>query len=1636
MKKSGKSILFFSRKREADHAGQKQKSIWNGLKFSYFSRSKKNVLLSVLPIPVLIPLFFQFGPEVALGEQENSTSRNRLSDFFEMEAEDAPIPSLPQRTTPTSAKSRYFESDGEETIAPIQDPRNQFDSNSGQFDSRRPGGQISASPQSSGANDVQRVNPQQNVSNRSDSSEIKTFQTPSGYIVQEYQKDGVLIREYATPSASAGNVNSASRQTSISNGTIPDASRSSDANVPQKSVVNVSPKEEQAVDSDSAPDQLPDSISAITAQSNESAEKNQLRVPENRSSFQNEEHPVGLNEIPDSISLEPDASVPMISENSLPDDSTTLPSEMSTGKTLPEVAPTELEASAQIPDELPSQLPSELPEKSITPPSKESAIVASEIPQRVMKRWEGTGLIPQNWNEEPLLSSPEATSNLVSPAEETTLSIPDSDLVSASLKAAPSEPIVDDFSLPEPPSEIILPEISQTLETEREATSMEPEKVPSVSSNALPNVAFSRENHDSSLTPSPFPELPEGREVAENSPALKAMAPTEENHSFDSALKAIQEPASPMEGFSAVQCVSREDVEASWTESFCEVQQANHLEAQNARPTEVSLATGRIISSPTQNVNANSDSNVSNSSDFNSGKTSPDVSGEASVKRLSAPDKARRLNKKPEKNSKNAESGKRFDFGISSGKLEEWITSGELKDETTPENTEVECEIASQTEDSLLQTMDEMRSPDILPENLLQENQENVSPAEKKKKLELFDFGIDDMAIFEGNSVQNTSEDALKPASSSKIHQEQSATKQLEKSQSSKKSETSENENTRSQNQTESFSVSTSGLVFEHEEEYEKSVSVAESVSTIASVSYESGRDEGNSIRLVQSLNPKENASEEKRTRPVRLPRAGRTPLIQAKTAEETRKASGTVSRTVSDAKTNDSQIDDAKTNDAEIEEEETDVELDFLLLSPDEFDSKSIQEQKADARNKISTNVATEEPKEKTSDGQKSEISDIPQNDAPEILEFGDSETGMTETENDLSVDVAPEEANEESVFPNEKKETDPVSENSELQAEAESVETPESFLPETKNSNEDALFPNEASSQTRNEEAHSMNSVSEEISNDVANQVADRIADQIANKVVEKTVDEVMRRLKNQLDEEMTVRSNEDNRKNPTSPRITVRQSHQSVRSDVPSRTETEGLNDELKAEISSDGKRPETKNKPDSTLNEDDSIPDQVFLTDNFVSEPSQLLNAPETAFQQQDSADVSDTSLKETVVSLAPEDQIPQTAQEVSSLDELSAPADATVSTVPSANGEKQAEKTESIPPNASSQLQSVDQGKNAPGFVKLSGRKKKKNQPVVSKPESASIAAKKHETDQRSVQPDAPANGTNLENQSPANGTSLAIRNPTNGADSVASRQSVAQNQFPQTPENNPFENQRLAEPQAPIKAPVANSVSSLAEAPIPKMNLSAELIENGKKQISPKLQQTTVADANDSAAAQNEKTDGKTFTSTDEKKEKRISVQSCAGVVLNTNSPIQSVSIQNPQFCDFVKLNETQLAIVGKSPGETEVQIAFDSDDVKPMIFMIQVQNGNESTRLLTRWSQQVEEELATVLEESDISIFQFQNRIFVKGHVSENIDPLRIIAEIQKNFVKLKKANPQMTIPGITEINRKIVLVNMLEKK
>ena len=150
-------------------------------------------------------------------------------------------------------------------------------------------------------------------------------------------------------------------------------------------------------------------------------------------------------------------------------------------------------------------------------------------------------------------------------------------------------------------------------------------------------------------------------------------------------------------------------------------------------------------------------------------------------------------------------------------------------------------------------------------------------------------------------------------------------------------------------------------------------------------------------------------------------------------------------------------------------------------------------------------------------------------------------------------------------------------------------------------------------------------------------------------------------------------------------------------------------------------------------------------------------------------------------------------------------------------------------------------------------------------------------------------------------------------------------------------------------------------------------------------------------------------------------------------MVLNIKSLVRQISIENTKFCDYVELGRNQIAVIGKCEGKTMVKIEFHDANIKPMLFLVTVQANDPNAKILTDWGHTLESKLNQNAGNENLSIFLFQNRIFVKGKLQSPLHSDELMNIVQKDFVRMKNEQQNLKVPGISEKNNKMILVNML---
>lgn len=149
----------------------------------------------------------------------------------------------------------------------------------------------------------------------------------------------------------------------------------------------------------------------------------------------------------------------------------------------------------------------------------------------------------------------------------------------------------------------------------------------------------------------------------------------------------------------------------------------------------------------------------------------------------------------------------------------------------------------------------------------------------------------------------------------------------------------------------------------------------------------------------------------------------------------------------------------------------------------------------------------------------------------------------------------------------------------------------------------------------------------------------------------------------------------------------------------------------------------------------------------------------------------------------------------------------------------------------------------------------------------------------------------------------------------------------------------------------------------------------------------------------------------------------------CNGVVLNTQSDILEIRMSRMGHCDTVEISPRQISLIGKQLGETVLQIFFQETALAPMTLRVTVESGNSEE---TRWIQWCGEMEKRVQEKTGatVSVFLFQNRVFLKGKVSATSTTEVITQLLQEEFVRFQQENQEI-LP-----DKKMLLVNLLQVK
>ena len=156
-----------------------------------------------------------------------------------------------------------------------------------------------------------------------------------------------------------------------------------------------------------------------------------------------------------------------------------------------------------------------------------------------------------------------------------------------------------------------------------------------------------------------------------------------------------------------------------------------------------------------------------------------------------------------------------------------------------------------------------------------------------------------------------------------------------------------------------------------------------------------------------------------------------------------------------------------------------------------------------------------------------------------------------------------------------------------------------------------------------------------------------------------------------------------------------------------------------------------------------------------------------------------------------------------------------------------------------------------------------------------------------------------------------------------------------------------------------------------------------------------------------------------------------MTLRPCEGVVLNADSAVRRILVETPSACDSLELSSTQLALIGKFPGQTRVRVEFIDEELEPMLFRVEVQNGDPRSQTLASWAKLTEDRLNREIPDAAISIFLFQDRVFVKGKLGGTMDPQRVLAAVQRDYLQMKRESPVLN-----DSQGKTMLVNLLTAK
>ncbi|MDO4576171.1 MAG: hypothetical protein Q4D98_13265 [Planctomycetia bacterium] len=153
----------------------------------------------------------------------------------------------------------------------------------------------------------------------------------------------------------------------------------------------------------------------------------------------------------------------------------------------------------------------------------------------------------------------------------------------------------------------------------------------------------------------------------------------------------------------------------------------------------------------------------------------------------------------------------------------------------------------------------------------------------------------------------------------------------------------------------------------------------------------------------------------------------------------------------------------------------------------------------------------------------------------------------------------------------------------------------------------------------------------------------------------------------------------------------------------------------------------------------------------------------------------------------------------------------------------------------------------------------------------------------------------------------------------------------------------------------------------------------------------------------------------------------KLVLKPCGGVLLNTLYPVRTIRVENRNCCDTVGLSPRQVSLIGKRSGQTRIEVFFNDPAIPPMKLDVTVSAPEGTTEILSRWCERMEK-AAWDEAQVRVSVFLFQNRIFVKGYVAGRENSHALLSRVQEDFLTLKKASPSLEVP-----NGKMILVNLL---